>query len=348
MNRRRFLSGLAATATLPGVLRAADTTEGAGNMRDTAWQAWKAAFLAPDGRVVDHLQQAASHSEGQGDGLVLAVHHGDSAAFTAIRDWTCGNLCDRADGLLNWKRRPGATSPEPMNATDGDLFFAWGLMLGADRFDLPQARAQARRIATALAAHCLHPDPRAHGRLVILPAAEGFLRGTKAILNPSYIMPRALTDLALLIRDGRLAQAASDGLDLLSELAAASPVPNWAEVDAAGLRPSSEHPAHFGYDALRVALYLIWSGQRDHPAVKRAADAYAAATARMTPVVVATGDAAVLETSTYSGFAALHDLVDGRRSGGAGLDTAQGYYPATLEMLCRLADRETAPVLGQI
>ena len=38
------------------------------------WQAWRDRFVMPDGRVVDTLQGQASHSEGQGYGMVLASY----------------------------------------------------------------------------------------------------------------------------------------------------------------------------------------------------------------------------------------------------------------------------------
>ena len=344
MHRRAFLSLLVAAATLPH-FAFADAGEAMPVTDDAAWASWKSAFLMGDGRVVDQLQQDASHTEGQGYGLVLSVYHGDRAAFEAIRAWTFANLGARSDGLLNWKRVPGAATAEAANATDGDIFVAWGLMLGADRFDIPEARAQASRIATAISALCLAADPRNPARLILLPAADGFLHGTKAIINPSYIMPRALYDLAGLIRDARLAQVASDGLDLLDDLAAASAVPNWVEIDVAGARPSTEHPAQFGYDAMRVALYLVWSGRLDHAAVRKAAEVYGQAAATATPVVLDLDRGEVQESSTYPGFAALHDLLDGRRINVGGLDVAQGYYPATIEMLCRLAAEDSAPAM---
>lgn len=344
MDRRAFLSLLVAAATLPH-FAFADAGEAMPVTDDAGWASWKSAFLMADGRVVDHLQQDASHTEGQGYGLVLSVYHGDRAAFEAIRGWTFANLAERSDGLLNWKRVPGAATAEAANATDGDIFVAWGLMLGADRFDIPEARAQASRIATAISGLCLVADPRDPARLILLPAAEGFLHGTKAIINPSYIMPRALYDLAGLIGDPRLAQAASDGLDLLDDLAAASALPDWVEIDIAGARPSTEQAAQFGYDALRVALYLVWSGRLDHAAVRKAAEVYGQAAAKATPVVLDLEQGGVQESSSYPGFAALHDLVDGRKTKVGGLDVAQGYYPATIEMLCRLAADDTAPAM---
>jgi hypothetical protein len=48
------------------------------------WDAWKAAYMEPNGRVVDLMQGGASHSESQGYGLLLAATMQDAAAFDAI------------------------------------------------------------------------------------------------------------------------------------------------------------------------------------------------------------------------------------------------------------------------
>lgn len=347
MDRRAF--GLGAV-TWPALCRGG----GAAELMDRddqparAWSAWKAAFLTPDGRVVDHLQQDASHSEGQGYGLVLAASLGDASAFDAIRDWTDRHLRERNDHLLNWRRRPGDSRAEAMNATDGDIFAAWGLSLGAARFGRACAEDQARLMAGDIAGSCLRADPRGTGRTVVLPSSTGFEQGGRTIVNPSYIMPRALRDLGFLVRDQRLAQAAQDGAALLAELAAGSPVPDWAEIDATGVRPSAGHRPVFGYEALRVALYLIWSGEAGHPAVQRARAVYARNPGARVPVVVAVDGGAVLEGSDLPGYLALRNLVMGQDRPPVPLDVAQGYYPATLEMLCLLVACETSAALGYL
>lgn len=348
MKRRSFMASLLAAAGLSASASGGLASGGASGLQ-AAWVRWKAAFLAPDGRVVDHRQQEASHSEGQGYGLVLSVFFGDQAAFDLIRSWTAQNLTQRPDPLLNW-RLIGGQAAEPMNATDGDLFFAWGLALGADRFDLPEARAWALELATAVAERCLVADPRDPARVLVLPAAEGFLRDARVIVNPSYIMPRALFDLAALTRDERLAAAALDGLAFLSELAASGLAPDWAEVDATGLRASSEHAARFGYDAMRVPLYLIWSGYPAHPAVAQARRMYLAHAAQGVPVVTDLTGSRATETSTFDGFAALRALVTGEHGSASEitahpLDTDQGYYPATLDLMSRLVAAETSAAL---
>jgi endoglucanase len=349
MKRRAFLFSVGALAMLPVAAHAHQDQDGIADGR-ADWHAWKDGFLAADGRVIDHLQDEASHSEGQGYALVLSVFHGDRTAFDLIRNWTDANLAKRADGLLNWRLDKGAIQPRPENATDGDIFYAWGLCLGGQRFDLPEALDRSRHLAKAIADTCLNPDPRDSTRLVVLPAAEGFLRGTMVTLNPSYIMPRALRDLALLTHDTRLAKAADDGEDLLREIAETGLAPDWIEIDIAGLRPSTLHKPQSGYDALRVPLYLIWSGRAMHPAVEKARRMLGAHAEGDTPVVTDLGGQIVSVSSTYAGYASLRALIlreDPLRAPlkFPRLDTAQGYYPATLDMLSRVAAAETGSAL---
>ena len=61
------------------------------------WDAWKAAYMEPNGRVVDLMQGGASHSESQGYGLLLAATMQDAYAFNTIDDWTTRHLRIRQD-----------------------------------------------------------------------------------------------------------------------------------------------------------------------------------------------------------------------------------------------------------
>jgi endoglucanase len=93
MNRRRFLQAAGAAPTLAlaalGSGRAlagtpaAELSEVAGDV----WRAWKSVHLRPEGRVVDGLQQEASHSEGQGYGALLATEFGDAETATRIAQY---------------------------------------------------------------------------------------------------------------------------------------------------------------------------------------------------------------------------------------------------------------------
>jgi endo-1,4-beta-D-glucanase Y len=140
------------------------------------WDSWKAAFLQSDGRVVDGLQQQASHSEGQGYGMLAATLFKDEAAFRLMLNWTERHLAIRPDPLLAWRWLPGEATPVPdrNNASDGDLFYAWALVRAAQRFDNRSYLTRATEIAQQLAANCVVAMPGASDRTVWLPASVGF------------------------------------------------------------------------------------------------------------------------------------------------------------------------------
>ena len=296
---------------------------------EAGWDAWIRAFLAPEGRVVDAPQGGISHSEGQGYGMVLATAFGDRAAFLRMRDWTDAALAVRQDALLAWRWRPDEApeSRDYNDASDGDLFCAWALLRGARRFGEPADEAGA--IARALDAICVVDDPRGGGRLLLLPGAEGFRTGTGMVVNPSYLMPLALQELAAAFDLPRLATCAEDGVALLQALAVAGPMPDWIEVTPEGWRSWSAAPSATGYEAVRAPLWLVWSGRPGHAAVRAALDSDTAGPG---------GDRA-------AGYAALRALAACATATAPGrlpaYDAAQPYYPATLHLLAMTAARES-------
>lgn len=302
-----------------------------------AWEAWKSRFLAPDGRVIDQLQDGASHSEGQGYGMLLAQAFGDRAAFSAMDGWAARVLDIRGDGLMAWRWRPGATPAvaDRATATDGDLFRAWALLRAERQSGWAEAAGRAGPIADALAARCLAPDPRAPAEPLLAPAAESPRDAQGVLFNPSYVMPRALRELGAGFDSPALIRAADHGETVLRELSAGGLVPDWTLVTPRGFRATEGYSAHHGYDALRVALYLVWSGRRDHRAV--AARAQLPAGEGGVPTVVQR-DGTVLTRSSYPGYAAVDALVTCRPQ--LSIPSEEPYYPATLGLMAGVAARE--------
>ncbi|MFC7704597.1 glycosyl hydrolase family 8 [Plastorhodobacter daqingensis] len=354
MNRRACLALMASAFALragaeipPSLLAISDEL----HPLQESWAAWKALCLMSDGRVVDGFQGGASHSEGQGYGLVLAALFGDAATCRAVIGWTEHHLAVREDALLAWRWRPEASPQitDRNNASDGDLFYAWGLVLAAELTDEPAFRQRAVAIAQDLARTCLAEHPDGSGRLLFLPAATGFARDEGLVVNPSYYMPLAMTQLGAATGVARLGQAARDGVLLVDALGAGGPVPDWVLIDAAGPRPA---PRDFspvsGYEAMRVPLFALWSGQDQSPAVR----AFIAATAdrddRGIPTVIDLETGAVLERSPHSGYAAVAQLARCAAEGGVGslmprFDSRQPYYPATLHLMALVAQISTYP-----
>lgn len=356
--RRTFLQGLAgaAFATLPGAAARAQPAPAASIPADhplqAAWQAWRSSYIAPEGRVVDSFQQGASHSEGQGYGMALALSFGDAETFRRLYSWTESNLALRPDALLAWRWLPDALPHvgDRNNASDGDLFYAWALARAARLFDVPDYADRARAIAADLVATCVVSMPDGSAE-VMLPAAAGFLTETGFILNPSYWMPRAMRDLAAATDQPALARAADGAERLMSQMAAGGLVPDWVEVTGDGITlPPARFSANSGYEALRVPLFLVWSRATGHPAVRNFTEAHRAADTGdlRAPTVFERGTGRVLEYSTHPGYRAVSALTAcaGAQSAGSAIppfDTAQPYYPATLHLMTLVAQIEGYP-----
>ncbi|MCL1628045.1 glycosyl hydrolase family 8 [Roseibaca sp. V10] len=351
MKRRDFLSGTAATM-FAGSSMAQTMMAEFGQTARPLWQAWRDRFVMPDGRVVDTLQGQASHSEGQGYGMVLASYFDDAEAFARMFQWTERNLAVRSDPLLAWRWLPDTVNavPDRNNASDGDLFYAWALVRAAARFDNRAYMTRAREIAEALAATCIVPMPGAEGRTLLLPAQFGFNKETHVTINPSYYMPRAMREVAAVTGVSALAICAQHGEALLDQLAQGGLVPDWIDASPDGVTASKTLSENTGYEALRVPLFLIWSRIPRHLAVRRMAAVYARTVQPGVgvPTVLEPISGSVLESSGDAGYQAIAGLVTCAEGAGPGalippFTPDQPYYPATLHLFAMIAAHETLP-----
>jgi endoglucanase len=358
MIRRRFLATMAAGAAAAGLGAPALAQLGGqtGGIHPLwpLWEAWRRANLEFSGRVIDGPQNNASHSEGQGYGMILAAAVGDEDSFYRMADWTDQNLAIRPDSLLAWRWEPDVPGrvADPNNASDGDLFYAWALLRGAERFGEARFARRATEIARDLAAKCIVARPDRPSAPILLPAEFGFVTEAGATVNPSYMMPRAMREVAEATGTPELAAAARSGLDLMADIARVQLVPDWVQITTAGLRADERFSTDMGYEALRVPLFLAWSNERGHPALRRAAAAMEDARMRLplsqTPTILDARTGTVVETSADPGYAALAALTQCALDGGTGaaipgFNPAQPYYPATLHMFALLTQTEDYP-----
>jgi endoglucanase len=356
MISRRGVLTLGAGLGLSSMLRGALASEALG--RDPMlplWDAWKSIHLSSTGRVIDRLQDNISHSEGQGYALVLAEAFGDREGFDLILDWTVSNLAVRPqDALLAWRWHPanGGRVTDANNASDGDLFVAWALVRAADRFGEPRFLDMARAIAADLVGQCIRPSPDGRGGLVLIPGAQGFETNDGFVLNPAYYNLRAMRELGAVTGERELVGCSADGNAMLSTLARTRLVPDWVEVTEQGFAPVEGKSSDFGYEAMRVPLYLVWSGLPGHPAVVQAREAYLATFAVededadvVTPTVIDPSTLRTLASSAdpgYRALAALSVCAGGRSAAGLmpAFVAGQPYYPSVLHLLSLVAQRE--------
>lgn len=127
-------------------------------------------------------------------------------------------------------------------------------------------------------------------------------------------MPRTLRSLTRR-RTPRTDRRSGSWETVLAELAALGAVPDWVDVTPEGYAAPVEHDYLSGYDALRVPLYLTWSGNAGHGAVKRGFDMLAQADLPDHVAVVTTLGGVLREQSNFAGYAALAELASCKESG---------------------------------
>ena len=307
---------------------------------DGGWSKWVRSYVN-DGRVIDGHQNGITHSEGQGYGLLLAQAFGDRRVFKELEEWTERHLAVRQDRLMAWKwvPDPHTNVADWHKATDGDLLRAWALLRAERDSGWSGYRETALAIAHDIAELCLAADPRAPAEWLLMPGAEARHSPERVLFNPSYILPRALRELGAAAGEPRLIHAADHGETVLAELAAAGFLPNWVDVTETGFAKPLEHDLLWGYDALRIPLYLTWSGQPDHPAVRVALELMEAGSIRDHLVVEASSNGRILAQSNKPGFLALQALAQCRDVPDQRPDGSD-YYSDSLLMLAQVAHRE--------
>lgn len=319
-----------------------------------AWAAFRARFLLPDGRIVDSGNENVSHSEGQGWGLLLAAAAGDRPSFDLILGFARSALRRLGDSLHAWKWDPAATPrvQDANNATDGDLYIAWGLARGAARWQDRSLAEEARAIARDLLRLTMR---QVAGRRVLLPGVQGFEHGGHIVVNPSYAVFPAWRSLNVLLPDPAWARLEADHLVLLREARFGDNLlpPDWLALPRNGGRPAPADPwpPRFSFDAVRVPLLLAWAGHPGHPAARAAAAFWSNPRLPFVPAWVDLRDGSFAPFPASAGVIAIHRLVVALQRGERRLAAVpppaeEDYYSAALRLLVLLAAADLGLAAG--
>lgn len=296
------------------------------------WGRYRARFVAAEGRVVDTGNGGVSHSEGQGFGLLLAEAHGDRETFDRLWAWTKANLRTRGDRLFAWKWVPGQGVTDANNATDGDLLIAWALLRGSTRWKAPELRDEALAIGETLLSRLQRTRG---GWSYLLPGAAGFEHADGDVVNPSYMIFPAYDALGAATKRPEWKRLADSGLALTerARFGRHALPPDWLKLGDR-LEPAPGWPARFGFDAVRVPLYLM-AGERPAKALAPY-QAYWRAVGR--PAWVSLDDGAVAPFSASPGVKAIAEAAlayPQRPAAAPPLDDTSDYYSASLLLLSR-------------
>jgi endoglucanase len=310
---------------------------------DAEWEAFKKGFLEAEGRVVDTGQGRISHSEGQGFAMLLATHHDDREAFDRLWKWTKERLQVREDALLAWRWEAGRGVTDRNNASDGDLLVAWALLRAGERWKAPAYTDEGRKLAQEVRRKLLKRGT--HG-LVLLPGVDGFDKADGLVVNLSYWVFPAFADLNRADPAPEWEELAGNGLAMLqyAYFGRWALPPDWLKLSAP-VAPADRFPARFGFDAVRIPVYLLWS-RRETPALLKPYREFWSAFdgARVLPAFTNLLDDSVDSRGAGSGIRAIAravaDFPDARVERLPGLDADGSYYQSVLLLLCKAALRE--------
>ena len=313
----------------------------------SGWDQFKQRFLAPGGRIVDSGNAGISHSEGQAWGMLLATIHDDRPAFERIFRWTRETLAIRGDRLLAWRFRPVGGVDDINSATDADLFHAWALLRAEERWPGQGYGALARGIATdILRVSCRQIG----GRVVLMPGAWGFDHGDHLVFNPSYYVFPALEALAAAFPHPAWPALITEGERVLAESRHGrwSLPADWVVLRRRGgpLEPEPVRGDRFGDDAVRLPIYLAWSGRWQAPLLQQVGRFWEDPAHPFQPAWVTLSNNRIAPYPASLGHAAIRRLLQpaaARDASAGGGD--QGYYSTALALLAAAAAAE-APARG--
>lgn len=322
----------------------------AGALPTEMWAAYKAKFLDGSGRIVDNGNGNVSHTEGQGYGLLLAYLANDPEGFEQIWSFTRTELLVRDDGLAAWRWEPDASPhvTDVNNASDGDILIAYALALAGSHWNKPVYVTEASSIAKSVLRNLVVTW---RGRTILLPAAEGFdqkHRDDGPVINPSYWVFEAFPVLALLAPSEKWSELSDEGLRLMHDVQLGpSRLPSeWVSL-ATAPKLAAGFPAEYGYNALRIPLYLMRGGVTEKALLDRFRRGWSADDTGGVGIVDIPGGR-VKERLDDPGYQIINHIAacitDGTKLGTAVQQfNPVLYYPSTLQLLGLAFVRENYP-----
>lgn len=225
------------------------------------WSEYKSRFIQNDGRVIDKKNGNITHSEAIGYTLYFAYRFQDDKTFDKVYDWYQHNLSKNSYGLISWNWGEDSHHNwgilDHNNATDGDIWIAYDLLLMSQKRGDSQLKTEALSLIKAIKKHLIveYKD-----RLFLLPGAEGFKKRDYLILNPSYYRFDIFKAFSRVDEREVWERLSKDGEWLLHNTLFSSLKlhSDWIKIDK-NLTTKPAKNMSFGYDAIRIPLNIMQS-----------------------------------------------------------------------------------------
>ncbi|PDT81433.1 glycosyl hydrolase family 8 [Sinorhizobium sp. BJ1] len=321
------------------LVKPVEADERRASVKADAWAEYKSKFLDSSGRILDDANGNVSHSEGQGYGLLLSFLANEPADFEQIWSFTRRELLLRDDGLAAWKWSPDVDPhvTDVNNATDGDILIAYGLALAAERW----SRSDYSQAAVTIAKAILDKTVIDHGgRTLLLPGVVGFSasdRDDGPVINPSYWVFEALPVLDRVVPSPKWRALGADGKAMIQAMKfGPQDMPaDWVSAKTT-LKPAAGFPREFGFNALRIPLYVMRAEQADRELLLRLQRGMSGPDGELVTRDLETG--AVRATLTDPGYRFINHILACVLEGTKVPEDAKAfhptqYYPSTLHLL---------------
>ena len=301
------------------------------------WAQFKSEFME-NGRVIDKGQNGISHTEGQGMALLLAVQNNDPEIFSQVWSWTQQNLQVRDDKLFAWSWSPRVGVNDMNNASDGDLFIAWALSRAYTKWNEPRYLFAAIQVSQSIRAKLLRKTNKG---TVLLPGVLGFEKLGGMKLNLSYWVFPAIAELSRLDPAPEWEDLRLTGLKLIQEARFGKwqLPPDWLRLQNEAITPVDDD--QFGYNAVRIPLYLIWGKQASPTSIKPFQNFWGSYAGKSPPawVNVSTGETATYNASegfqSIAAMALAYPNVEATQL--PSFNPSQGYYSSMLTLFTKMA-----------
>ncbi|MGL4600171.1 MAG: cellulose synthase complex periplasmic endoglucanase BcsZ [Plesiomonas sp.] len=226
------------------------------------WVQFKQRFLDESGRIIDHSDpRQITTSEGQSYGLFFALVAGDKTAFRQILRWTEAHLAqgDLSEHLPAWlwgRNAQGNMQVLDQNsASDSDLWIAYSLKEAGRLWKIRDYQSQSALLLQKIVQKEVSNLPQLGPML--LPGSQGFIHPDYWTLNPSYVPPFILDNLATSYPSSQWPAIRQTTRTLLLESAPHGFAPNWINwTKQQQWQPKADTPWLGSYDAIRVYLWI--------------------------------------------------------------------------------------------
>jgi endoglucanase len=318
-----------------------------GAVTQEEWNIYKSGFVTPEGRVVDDANGGISHSEGQGYGLLLSFLADDRDTFQSIWSFTRDNLMVRGDDLAAWRWSPDADPhiTDSNNASDGDILIAYALALAGRAWGEQDLVDQAKKTAEAVGKTSTQ---RWQGMELLLPGQFGFRKEDRKdgpVINLSYWIFEAFPVLSQVAPSVTWDRMATDGRRLIAaaRFGDADLPTDWVALAGEQPAPAEGFPAEFGYNSIRIPLYLLRAGESQAALLEPFARLWSAG-----PATIGLPDGDVIDPLEEVGYRAIGAamncvLYDTPLPDDVKVFSQQSYYGSTLHLLVLSHLRAHAP-----